>query len=253
MDLQLQDRKALVTGASAGIGRGIAVVLAREGVHLVIAGRRREALEALRDEIKAFGGHAPLIVTGDLIHPDGPVEVAEAARRALPGIDILVNNAGASLQKPSQNAEDLWVEAHALGFTAPRRIAETLLPDICATGRGRIVNVTGGLQNKNVQPGRPSKIALEVWARGLSCDLAAKGVTVNCISPGRINSRQIAERLHPTEASRQRYIADNIPMGRFGDAEDIGNLTAFLVSPLASYITGVSIPVDGGMHRINRL
>jgi 3-oxoacyl-[acyl-carrier protein] reductase len=96
----------------------------------------------------------------------------------------------------------------------------------------------------------PAKAALQSWSRSLAIELAPFGVTVNCIAPGRINSVQILERLHPTEESRRRYVEENIPAGRFGEPRDIANLVAFLASPCASYITGVTIPVDGGLLRL---
>ena len=89
---------------------------------------------------------------------------------------------------------------------------------------------------------------MHLWAKGLSCEVAAQGITVNTIPPGRINSEQVLEKLHPTEQSRRDFIGRNIPIGYFGEPEDIGYLVAFLASPLARYITGDVIPVDGGMH-----
>ena len=93
-----------------------------------------------------------------------------------------------------------------------------------------------------------AKAALHLWAKGLSCDVASDGVTVNTIPPGRINSEQTLTKLHPTEESRCTFVEHNIPAGYFGEPEDVGYLVAFLASPLARYITGAVIPVDGGMH-----
>jgi len=93
-----------------------------------------------------------------------------------------------------------------------------------------------------------AKAALHLWAKGLACEVAAEGVTVNTIQPGRINSEQILAKLHPTEESRRTFIERNIPIGYFGEPADIAHVVAFLASPLARYVTGTVIPVDGGMR-----
>jgi 3-oxoacyl-[acyl-carrier protein] reductase len=113
---------------------------------------------------------------------------------------------------------------------------------------GRIVNISGSMEPRSLNAASAAKGALHLWAKGLSCEVAAQGITVNTIPPGRINSRQIVEKLHPTPASRDDFIARHIPIGYFGEPEDVGHLVAFLASPLARYITGAVIPVDGGMH-----
>ena len=113
---------------------------------------------------------------------------------------------------------------------------------------GRIVNISGSMEPRSLNAASAAKGALHLWAKGLACDVAAQGITVNTLPPGRINSRQVLEKLHPTEAGRRDFIARHIPIGYFGEPEDVGHLVAFLASPLARYITGAVIPVDGGMH-----
>lgn len=116
---------------------------------------------------------------------------------------------------------------------------------------GRIVNISGNLEQRRLNAAAAAKGALHIWAKGLSCVVAKDGVTVNTIVPGRIWSEQIRERLHPDEQERQAFIEANIPLGRFGEPEELANLATFLASPLASYITGTVIPVDGGMQRFS--
>lgn len=251
MDLQIKGRTALVTGASAGIGAGIALCLAREGVRLALTGRKRAALETVGRQIEALGAPQPVLVTGDLATADGAKSVASAALEAFGGnVDFLINNAGGSRPLNSEETEAFWQEAYDLNFQAARRLTAHILPAMRSARHGRIVNVTGAIFGRTINGAGPAKAALVAWSRALAFELGPDNITVNCVAPGRINSVQILERLHPTEASRQDYIRQNIPAGRFGDPEDMGNLVAFLVSPRAAYISGAHIPVDGGAVRI---
>jgi 3-oxoacyl-[acyl-carrier protein] reductase len=250
MDLQLAKRHCLVTGASAGIGRAVAIQLASEGARVAIAARDARALEALSAEIVAGGGIAPTILTGDLVAPDGPAAIAQAALSALGNIDVLVNNAGGSRPLPPDAGDDAWEESFALNFRSARKLTEALLPGMKAAKWGRIVNITGAIVAKALNAASPAKAALESWSKALAADVAPHGITVNCIAPGRINSVQILNRLHPTEESRRTFIERNIPAGRFGEPEEVAPLIAFLASPQAAYINGTTIPVDGGAMRI---
>ncbi len=251
MDLQLKDRTALVTGASSGIGRGIALALGQEGARLAIAGRNASALEAVADEIAAQGAGRPAIIAADLAQSDGPARVHAAAQSALGSIAVLVNNAGGSRPRPTVGAEDYWDEAFALNFTAARRLTEASLPAMRAARWGRVINISGALVQKTVNAATPAKVALLSWSRSLAAEVGRDGITVNCVAPGRIMSAQITERLYPTAAAREAFAAENIPIGRFGEPAELAALVVFLASPLAGYITGCSIPVDGGMVRLS--
>jgi 3-oxoacyl-[acyl-carrier protein] reductase len=251
MDLQLKGRTAIVTGASAGIGTGIAECLAREGTTLALAGRNRAALEKVAAQLRSLGAPAAHVVLGDVTTLEGAHAIADDGRAALGGrVDILVNNVGSSRPLKGEETEAFWAEAFDLNFASARRVMGRSVPTMKAAGFGRIVNITGALYGKAINAAAPSKAALLSWSRALAFELAPHGITVNCVAPGRIKSVQILERLHPTEESRAAFIRDNIPIGRFGEPTELGNLVAFLASPLASYISGANIPVDGGSVRI---
>lgn len=251
MDLGLKGRTAIVTGASAGIGVGIAECLAREGTELVLAGRNRTALEEVAARVKSLGAPAAHIVTGDIATQEGAAAIADEAIRALGGrVSILVNNAGASRPLKGEETEAFWEEAFALNFASARRMTNRVTPLMKEARFGRIVHITGAIFGKSVNGAGAAKAALLAWSRQLSFELAPHGITINCIAPGRINSVQILERLHPTVESREAFIRDNIPVGRFGEPAELGALVAFLASPVASYISGAHIPVDGGAVRI---
>jgi 3-oxoacyl-[acyl-carrier protein] reductase len=135
-----------------------------------------------------------------------------------------------------------------LNFLAARRLTDLITPGMKAQNWGRIVNISGALVAPKLNGAAPAKAALVSWSRTLSSELGPFGVTVNTVAPGRINSAQI-QKLHPTEQSKAEFIKQNIPAGYFGEPFDIGHLVAFLASPLARYINGAAIPVDGGAVR----
>lgn len=251
MDMQLSGRTALVTGASAGIGTGIALALAKEGARLAITGRNEAALATVAAQITASGGHQPAIIAADVATVEGPLRIADAALQALGGrVDILVNNAGGSRPIQGEETDELWSEAYNLNFVSARKLTTLLVPAMKAARWGRIMNITGAMVGQKLNAAGPAKAALTTWSRTLAFELGPFGITVNTVAPGRINSVQILTRLHPTEQSRADYIRQNIPAGYFGEPEDIGNLVAFLASPLARYISGAAIPVDGGAVRM---
>lgn len=249
MDLQLAGKVCLVSGASAGIGTGIAHVMAGEGVKLAITARRRDRLEAIADQIAAQTGARPLVVVADLTRDEAPDAIRTQVHGEFERLDILINNAGASSPMSPISSDEEWNAGFDIKFTTTRRLTNAFLPAMRDQQWGCIINITGIVEPLGTSPALTACAATHAWAKGLSRDLAADGITVNSLAPGRINSEQILERLHPTQESRRRFIDAYIPMGHFGEPDDMAHLVTFLASPLAGYITGTVIPVDGGMHR----
>jgi 3-oxoacyl-[acyl-carrier protein] reductase len=248
MDLQLKGKTALVTGASMGIGRAIAKGLAAEGVKVCIAARRVALLEELAQEIVAAGGAKPAIVEIDVVNPEAPAKLAAAAARALGSVDILVNSAGGSKPPlPIDAPESQWEESMTLNFVRVRQVTHAVLPGMVERKWGRVINISGKSEPERLIAATPTKAAIHAWSKGLSREVGKHGITVNCIPPGRIMSEQIRRKYSPEFRAKQS--AEEIPVGRYGEPEELAVLAVFLASPLACYITGAVLPVDGGLRR----
>ena len=247
MDLMLSGKTALVTGASTqGLGRAIAMELAREGVKVAITARRGDALRILAHEIERAGGPAPVVIEADLYQPGTPRELALEATRKLGRIDILVNAAGGSRTIPWDASADKWEEGMMLNFFRVRELTTEVLPGMIERKWGRVINLTGTSEPPAVNVASSAKAAVHAWAKGLSRQVGKHGITVNSIQPGRIHSEQL-KRLYPTERDEFAFAEAHLPVPRFGEPDELSCLAALLASPRASYITGTVIPVDGGL------
>src|SRR5258706_7404155 len=192
MDLHLNDKTALVTGASMGIGRAIAKGLAAEGVKLCIAARRRALLEELAQELVAAVGESTLIVSIDVMEEGAPQKLAHQASQALGRADILINCAGGSHPAIAIDApETEWAHAMTLNFIRVRQLTHALLPGMIERKWGRIINITGKSEPERLLTATSAKAAVHAWSKGLSREVGKFGITVNCIPPGRIMIEQI--------------------------------------------------------------
>jgi len=248
VDLKLSGKTALVTGASSvGLGRAIALGLAREGVKVAITARRGDLLRQAAEEIKAATGHEPAIIEGDLYQAETPARLAADARKKLGRVDILINAAGASRPTPFDSPASVWEEAMLLNFFRLRDLTHAILPGMQEHKWGRVISLTGTSEPYNINAANPAKAAIHAWTKGLSREMGQHAITLNCIKPGRITSEQML-RMHPTEEQRRAFTRE-VPVQRFGEPEELADLAVFLASPRASYITGTAIPVDGGLSR----
>jgi len=247
LDLQLENRTALVTGASMGIGRGIALALAAEGARLAVVARRKTLLDELAGDIAAARRPPPALIVQDVMATDAAARIRDAAIAALGTVEILVNCAGGSRPLPIDAGDERWEEAMTLNFTRLRQLTQALLPGMIERRWGRIINITGKSEPDRINAAFAAKAAVHSWAKGLSREIGRHGITVNSIAPGRIISEQIL-RNYPEE-ERRRFSAEEIPVGEYGQPADLACLAVFLASPLARYVTGTVIPVDGGLRR----
>jgi 3-oxoacyl-[acyl-carrier protein] reductase len=230
-----------------GIGRAIAKGLAAGGVRVCVTARRGPLLDELARDIVGAGGPRPHVAVIDIMEHDAAQRLAREALSGLGQVDILVNCAGGSRPLPIDAPEEKWEEAMTLNFTRVRQLTHALLPGMIQLRWGRIINITGKQEQVRLNAAYSAKAGVHAWAKGLSKEVGQYGITVNSIPPGRIISEQIL-RNNP-EPVRKAFAEQHIPAGRFGEPEELACLAVFLASPIAGYISGTVIPVDGGLRR----
>jgi NAD(P)-dependent dehydrogenase (short-subunit alcohol dehydrogenase family) len=259
MDLGLKGRAALVTGASRGIGAAIARVLAEEGVHVALAARDGSLLAEVAREIRDQHGVRAEAIPADLSVPETPARVVDEAVTALGKLDILVNCAGATKRGDFFDlTEQDWSDGFALKFFGYVRMTRAAWPHLKA-GNGVVINIVGVASRT---PAADYTIAGSVNSALLNfgkamADIGRRdGVRVNSVNPGYIRTDRLTTRLQDLAAksgSRPedigRELCEKIGVRRFGEAEEIGRITAYLASDLGGYIEGASIDVDGGWTR----
>jgi 3-oxoacyl-[acyl-carrier protein] reductase len=244
VDLGLSGRTAIVCGASSGIGLGIAESLAGEGANVVMFARRRELLER---EAERIGG---LAVPGDVTNERDLERLVSTALETFGGVDILVNNSGGP---PRATATELDADnvraAVDLLLVSVVQLTSRCLPHLERSPAGRIVTVTSSTVREpidNLVLSNSIRPGIVGWAKSLARELGPKGITVNCIAPGRIDTERVRE-VYPDGPSADDLAA--IPLRRLGTKREVGDVVAFLCSERASYVSGIVVLVDGALTR----
>jgi 3-oxoacyl-[acyl-carrier protein] reductase len=246
MNLGLDGRTAIVCGASSGMGLAIAEALVEEGANVAVFARRRDVLEREAERIGALSVRGDLTVPGDL------EKLVRRTVEAFGGVDVLVNNGGGPPPGPAAGVDtEAFERAVELLLLPVVRLTNLCLPHLERSGRGRIVNIESssvrepidGLALSNAV--RPGVIG---WAKTLAREVGAKGITVNTIAPGRIDTARLAQ-LYSTDGAAREAAEAQIPLRRFGAPTEIARVVCFLASDQASYVTGAVVPVDGGLTR----
>lgn len=242
MDLGLQGRVALVTGASSGIGRGIAAALADEGVRVAVASRSRERIEATAAEIGAVA------YVHDLADVEGAAGLVERVEADLGPLDILVpNTGGPPAGDPLGFSVDQWETAHREIVLGPMALIEAVVPGMRERHFGRIVNVASTSIREpipNLMLSNVERSGIVAGFKTLARQLAGDGITLNTVLPGWIDTDRLASLFGSREAARE-VARDQVPAGRLGAVEEIAAVVTFLCSVPAAYVTGEAVRVDG--------
>jgi 3-oxoacyl-[acyl-carrier protein] reductase len=255
MDLGLKGRTAIVCAASQGLGKATAMALAREGVHLVIAARRREVLESAAEEIASATGNRPKSVVADVTTREG----RDAILDACPAPDILVNNAGGPPPGDFRKFErDDWIKALDGNMLAPIALIRATLDGMISRKFGRIVNVTSHAVKAPVAMlalSNGARSGLTGFVAGLARSIAEHNVTVNNLLPGTFDTDRLKSNLAALAKNSSRDVGEvseqirtSNPTKRFGHPDEFGATCAFLCSAQAGYITGQNILIDGGAY-----
>ncbi|WP_331748831.1 SDR family oxidoreductase (plasmid) [Streptomyces chartreusis] len=262
MDFRIAGKRALVTGSTSGIGAAIADLLAAEGANVIIHGRDRDRAEATAEKIRANGRQVEVeVALGDLSTDSGAASVALAVA-AVGDIDILVNNAGSTNLVPWDAASpDLWAKSYEINVISAVRMIREFVPAMRRKGWGRVIQIGGGLsiQPMAMQPQYCAALAARHnLSVSLARDLKGTGVTSNVVSPGAIMVEYMRDWLLEVGPTRgwgdqireieANAAAEWIPndIGRYGTPVEVAGAVAYLASPLADYISGTVIRVDGG-------
>jgi len=242
----LTDRKALVTGASGGIGGAIAKALHAAGASVTLSGTRVDALQSLADELS----DRVYVISCDLSNSEGAKQLIEDAGEAMDGIDILVNNAGLTRDNLAMRMKDEdWQTVLDVNLTASFQLSRACLRGMMKQRFGRIIGITsvvGVTGNAGQANYAASKAGMIGMSKSLAAEVASRGITVNCVAPGFI----VTPMTDALSDEQKEALLGAIPTGRLGEVEDIAASVVFLASDEAGYVTGQTLHVNGGMAMI---
>ena len=255
MDLGLQNKVALVTGGSRGIGNAIAHGLAAEGCRLAICARGEEGLEEARASLEKAGAEVFALAL-DVTEPEAPRRLVEATVERYGQLNIVVGNAGGNRRKPFAETDDEdWDAILDLNLKAHLRTSRAAIPHLRRAGGGSILFITSIFGREAGGPGlsiyNTTKSALISAAKIMALELAPDGIRVNTVAPGSIRfpGGSWDRRVKEQPEKMKQFVAENLPIGRFGRADEVADLVTYLCSERASLITGACINVDGGQSR----
>jgi NAD(P)-dependent dehydrogenase (short-subunit alcohol dehydrogenase family) len=261
MDLQMAGKKAIVTGASEGIGKAITWALAREGVDVAICARRKEPLEAAAAEISRATNRQIVPITADLTKPADAENLVKKAHAALGRIDILVNNAGSSPGGVLEHlTEEDWAQSLQLKFMGYVRCLKHVLPIMQKQKKGRVVNLIGNDGVKvsywEIAPG-----AANAAGQNLTLSLASQygkdNISFVAVNPGPVRTERwtglvkaMARDMNLSFEEADKLAPSSIPLGRIAESEEVANLVTYLASDLAFFVNGTMIEIDGGQDKV---
>ncbi len=242
----LTGKVALVTGATGGIGGSIAKALHAAGATVALSGRKEEALRALQAEL----GDRAFCFPADLSKVEAINQLVTDVETQFGKLDVLVNNAGLTRDTLAMRMDDAkWQEVIDVNLTAPFQLARAALKGMMKARAGRIINITS-IVGVTGNPGQTnyaaSKAGMIGWSKSLAAEIASRGVTVNCVAPGFIDTAMT----HVLTDDQKTKLLQNVPAGRLGTPEDIAASCVYLASDEAAYVTGQTIHVNGGMAMI---
>ena len=262
MNLNLKNKNAIVCASSQGLGKAAAIDLAKEGVNLAICSRDQEKIDKAKEEILLKTEHNIKVIAfkADLDSLEDIQIFLQEVEQSLGEVDILVNNTGGP--PPStfeQISDEDWQNAFNSTMMSAVRLSRAVIPNMKQNGWGRIINISSVSVKTPVNGlflSNSLRMGVLGWAKALADEVAAHGITVNTVCPGYTRTERVEAILESQSSSSglskeeiEKTIADNIPMKRVGEAEDLAGLITFLASEKANYMTGLAVQVDGGSAR----